>query len=59
MAYEAEISRVVVANLDQVRAYLDAARQNLQRARVRVGELEREVARLEALVDLAGERTTG
>ncbi len=57
MAYE-EISRVVVANIDQVRADLDVARQELQRARVRVHELEREVGCLEALVDLAGERVS-
>jgi hypothetical protein len=58
MQYEAEITRVVVANLDQVREDLVRARENLQRARLDLRNLEREVCRLEALVDLAGERST-
>jgi hypothetical protein len=54
-----EISRVVVPNLDQLRVDLDRARQSLQRARQMVAEKEREVSRLEALIDLAGERSLG
>jgi hypothetical protein len=58
MQYEAEITRVVVANIEAVRDDLDRACTELRGARGRVRDLEREVARLEALVDLAGERRT-
>ncbi len=59
MDYQDEISRVVVPNLDQLRVDLDRARQSLQGARQTVAERAREVARLEALIDLAGERSLG
>jgi hypothetical protein len=58
MDYQAEISRVVISNLDQLHEDLERARQSLQRARQALSDNEREVARLEALIDLAGERSS-
>jgi hypothetical protein len=58
MQYQEEISRVVVANLDELHHDLDVARANAIRDRQALAASEREVARMEALIDLAGDRTT-
>jgi hypothetical protein len=58
MNHQAEIAQVVAANRDELRGDLNQARHALQRARSEALQLERQVASLEALLDLAAEQGT-
>jgi hypothetical protein len=58
MGYLADVSRVVAANIDELKGDLDHARHALLRARHDVDQLERQVASLEALLELASDRET-
>jgi hypothetical protein len=53
VAYQVALRKVVAANSDELRGDLDHARHLLQRARLQVSELERQVASLESLLMLA------
>ncbi len=58
MQYREQIGKVVDANIDELRGDLDQARHALQRARVEVDRLERQVAALEGLIELAHDQAT-
>lgn len=54
MEYQMEIGQVVEANVEEIRGDLDQARHALKRTRLEVGQIERTVAFLESLLELAG-----
>ena len=56
MEYLAEVGRVVSAHVDELQADLDRAKHALQRARRDSYQLERQVAYLESLLELASAR---
>ena len=56
MEYLAEVRRVVFAHVDELEADLDRAKHALQRARRDSYQLERQVASLESLLELASAR---
>lgn len=58
MEYQREIRWVVEANIEEVRGDLDQARHALQRTQLEVGRLERTIASLEILLELASAVTT-
>ncbi len=53
MEYQEEISALAAANIEELRADLDRARNLQQRARIESSEMDRQVAALEALIELA------
>jgi hypothetical protein len=55
VTYRVALRQVVAANSVELQGDLDHARQRLQRARLEVNELERQVASLETLLMLANE----
>jgi len=56
LQYLAEVRRVVSAHVDELEADLDRAKHALQRARRDSYQLERQVASLESLLELASAR---
>lgn len=55
MSYQVAIREAVAANLDDLRGDLDQAQHALERARLRVGELERQVISLASLIALVND----
>ena len=53
MSYLADVSRVVIANEQELRADLHQAQRALQRSKLESAELERQVEVIEALLELA------
>jgi Mg-chelatase subunit ChlI len=53
MSYQTNVAQVAAAHIEEIAGDLDQARSALKRARSNVAQLERQVASLEGLLDLA------